>query len=190
MSSRTEIDAAFAAFMKKLTSKYPALAATAPLTSTDPREIGEFVIQNVTDGTRLDWLITLTAISAPGWKLPGPGVIMLAIAGGLTGLALIYGIFMSPSFLKDMAEPGNARGLITFLFAFATIAVIIITVIATFWVKMEEVEQRGTLAKEILAILIGIMGTILGFYFGSAKPEAPTVAPTEIVTPAPTGSSG
>lgn len=185
VSSKAEVDAAVVAFMNKLTDRYPALAGTAPLMSTDPREIGEFVVQNGTDGARMDWLTALSAISATGSKLSGPGLILRAIAGGITGLAVMYGIFISPSFFKDMAEPGNARGLITFLLVFATIAVVIITVIATFWMKIEEVEKRDTMAKEILAGLIGIMGTTLGFYFGSAKPEVPNETPQVTVAPTP-----
>ena len=49
----------------------------------------------------------------------------------------------------------------------------IISVIATFWVKIDEVEKRGGLAKEVLTIMIGIMGTILGFYFGADMTASP-----------------
>jgi hypothetical protein len=159
-------------------------AMNPPISSIDPAEIAELVAKGAPAGTAQKWLAELFAIGSNVSRRPSIGLLALAAGGAITGLALIYGIFISPSFLTDMAQPGNARGLITFLFAFATIAVVIITVIATFWAKIEEVEKRGTLAKEILAILIGIMGTILGFYFGSAKPEATMQAPAVVTTPA------
>lgn len=178
------------AFTKRLIDKYPDLGEKIPLASTDPKEIGDFIIQNVTDGTRYDWLKELVALGTPVKKGIGFGFIGLAAAGAITAIALIYGVFVSSDFLNRVSEPGAARGLITFLFAFATIAVVIITVIATFWVKIEEVDQRGAFAKEILAIMIGIMGTILGFYFGAANPEAVPPSPPATTPPAVTAPAG
>ena len=182
MPGQTDQDKALKAFVDKFNTD---TAMNPPISSINLAEIAELVAKAVPAGTAQKWLTELFAIGSDVSRRPSMGVLALAAGGAITGLALIYGIFISPSFLTSMAEPSNARGLITFLFAFATIAVVIITVIATFWVKMDEVEKRGTLAKEILAILIGIMGTILGFYFGSAKPESPAVAtPPEVITPA------
>lgn len=198
MSRKSERDAALAAFVEKLASRYPDLAASVPRRATDPKDIGEFVIQNVDDGTRFDWLAELAMLTAPKRALPDFGVLMLSLAGIATGAALIHGIFVSPSFLGEIAQPGVARGLITFLFAFATVAVILTTVIATFWLKMDEVEKRGAFAKEILALMIGVMGTILGFYFGAANPDAtmgprnegrvPQAPATQTAPSAPTGA--
>jgi hypothetical protein len=187
MSGQSDIDPAFQAFLQKFNAANPAVT---PIASTDPAEIGEFVVKSAPNGSAQKWLTELMAINAPAMRKPSIGVYMLAAAGAVTGFALIYGVFFTPSFLSGMAAPGNARGLITFLFAFATIAVVIITVIAAFWVKLEEVEQRGALAKEILTILIGILGTILGFYFGQAQPEVPVAAPAEVATPSTAGGNG
>lgn len=181
MSGPTDQEKSIKAFVDRFNTN---TAINPPISSINLAEIAELVAKGAPAGTAQKWLAELFALGSDVSRRPSIGVLALVAAGIITGFALTYGIFISPSFLTGMAKPGNARGLITFLFAFATIAVVIITVIATFWVKIEEVEKRGTLAKEILAILIGIMGTILGFYFGSAKPEGPVQAPAEVTTPA------
>lgn len=157
--------------------------AAKPLTSSDPAEIGEYIVANAPPGTARSWLVELMAVSAAPSSRVGIGTIVLALAGVVAGMAVIWGVFVEESFLDKLAAPGAARGLVTFLFAFATIAVVLITVIATFWVGIDEVEKRGSMAKEVLAILIGIMGTILGFYFGSDPGPALERAPTEISVP-------
>ncbi len=162
-------------FLRKFLAEHPTVP---PIQSTDPAEIGEFIVKNAPAGTARTWLAELMALNVPRIAWPGIGALMLSAAGVIAGAGLFYGIFFKPNFLTSMATAESARGLITFLFAFATIAVVLITVIATFWVSADEVEKRGAMAKEVLTILIGIMGTILGFYFGSAD-NVPTAAPAE-----------
>ncbi|MGT2445912.1 hypothetical protein ACU4I5_26970 (plasmid) [Ensifer adhaerens] len=126
--------------------------------------------------------------------LPNLGVILLLLAGFAICSILAWGIF-NGSFLPSIAKPENARGLITFLFAFSTIAIIIIVAISTLYMKREEVEFRFQSAKDLITILIGVLGTILGFYFGSmeneaagrgvyvanVEPSSPTVSPGQSV---------
>jgi hypothetical protein len=64
------------------------------------------------------------------------------------------------------AEDG-ARVLITFLVAVATIAIAFLAILTA--MLLREYEKRFALAKEVLTILVGILGTIVGFYFGTAK---------------------
>ena len=86
----------------------------------------------------------------------------------VVGFALFY-----TNLIDKLASPGSARGLITFLFSFITIAVILIVIIALLWMdKGENLDDRFTKAKDIIAILVGILGTIVGFYFGS-NPTGP-----------------
>jgi hypothetical protein len=113
------------------------------------------------------------------------GTIMLSIAGLIIGGALLFGVFFNSSFLASLSQPANARGLITFLFALGTIALILIIAIAIFWVDNAEVENRFGMAKDVLTILIGILGTILGFYFGKQEAVTPT-SPTSIAAPSQT----
>jgi hypothetical protein len=67
--------------------------------------------------------------------------------------------------LTRMADHEFARGLITYLFAVTTIGTAVVLVLAALMGTLGNSEyQRG---KEILALLLGVFGTIVGFYFGS-----------------------
>jgi hypothetical protein len=86
---------------------------------------------------------------------------------------LAYGVFGSKTFIESIGQTDQARGLITFLFAFATIGIAILMAIALMWMEREDVEARFAKAKDLLAILVGVLGTIVGFYFGSAGGTTP-----------------
>ena len=64
----------------------------------------------------------------------------------------------------------TARIFITFLVAVGTIAIALLAVLTAMIIR--EYKERFALAKEVLTVLVGILGTIVGFYFGSAKVPA------------------
>jgi hypothetical protein len=164
--------------------------AAPKLGSKDPAVIAEHVVKHAADGKASEWLDQLFALNVPETEsrsLP-IGSIALALAGLAVSAFLAVGIFFSGGFLEKLADPDVARGLVTFLFAFATIAIFVIASIAIFWSDFEQVEKRAGLAKELIAVMIGVLGTILGFYFGSAgssttdaaqQPAPAAVASTE-----------
>ena len=90
----------------------------------------------------------------------------------LLGGGIIF-LFFSHALDKDMldrlARPEQARGLITFLFAVATVGIALVIVLAVFLSTgaKDEVSERFAMGKDVLAVLMGVFGTILGFYFGS-----------------------
>lgn len=89
--------------------------------------------------------------------------------------ALGYGLFKSDGqFLYALKDTDVSRGLITFVVAVTTISIaLIVTLYAiTSTIPKEDLKDRFGYAKEILTLLIGILGTILGFYFGSADKAA------------------
>jgi hypothetical protein len=89
-------------------------------------------------------------------------------------LAMYFGLFENQTFYKSLAITEQARGLITFLFVLSTSAVILLVAIAIFWVEQEnDLKDRFAYAKDLLTIVIGIIGTIMGFYFGLQKPDTP-----------------
>jgi hypothetical protein len=98
----------------------------------------------------------------------------------LVGGLIIFGLFsfaLNDQMLAQLAQVERARGLITFLFAVATVGIALIIVLAIFLSTgtAEEVKERFQMGKDILAVLIGVFGTIIGFYFGSqlTQPEEP-----------------
>lgn len=135
-----------------------------------------------------------------GWK-----AISRAIAGSITGLsqpiplvALIILVSVivliganllgmdKGSVLDKLKDGEYARGLITYLFAVGTIGSVVILILAALTGKgeTEERDARFDKAKEIFSLLIGIFGTIIGFYFGSIKAEEETKG-TDMAVAAP-----
>ncbi|MEZ5477852.1 MAG: hypothetical protein R3E95_10335 [Thiolinea sp.] len=91
-----------------------------------------------------------------------------------------------------MNDTATARGAITFLFALGTITLAVVLVGASLFSIGEDSEkrkQRFSEAKEILTMLIGIFGTIIGFYFGAINStesnQALSVAAPQIINPTP-----
>lgn len=88
-------------------------------------------------------------------------------------------------FLAGMAKPELARGLITYLFAVVTIGIAVALVLSTLVgpLPTDENDGRFQRAKEILALLLGVFGTIVGYYFGAESSKANQEVPFEISTP-------
>lgn len=97
-----------------------------------------------------------------------PGAVLLVVFGLVVAAFLTVGLFTS-DFLIIMESQDAARGLITFLFSFTAIAIITLVAIAIFWLSADDLERRFSYAKDIVAIIVGVLGTILGFYFGSVE---------------------
>lgn len=82
---------------------------------------------------------------------------------GATVLGLDKGLL-----LTKMGKVDFARGLITYLFAVVTIGTAVVMVVSAL-TGQETPEHRRSFqrGKEILSLLLGVFGTIVGFYFGS-----------------------
>jgi len=95
-------------------------------------------------------------------------------------ILVVAGMFyISRIGVPDVRRPGEgiqnvefARGLITLLFSVGTIAIAIILTLAAVFQKDNDAEKRFARGKEVLSILVGIFGTIVGFYFGSVPDQA------------------
>ena len=177
------VDTDYTALLKSFAKANPAIVV--PSDNKGKEEIVAYIIANAPEGSRKKWVTDVLAIASASSKSKdyGWGSIALVFAGGIIAAILVYGVFFSQNFLQLLADNNYARGLITFLFAFGTIAIIVVISIAVFWARMDEVERRVGIAKDILTLLIGIFGTILGFYFGSTnesvqRPNPPTAQNT------------
>jgi hypothetical protein len=83
----------------------------------------------------------------------------------LIGAAVIG---MDRGVLNSMGRAEFARGLITYLFAITTIGVAVaVTLFALTESGSEAKDIRFDRAKDVLSLLLGVFGTIVGFYFGS-----------------------
>jgi hypothetical protein len=89
--------------------------------------------------------------------------------------------------LTRMSTLEFARGLITYLFAVTTIGTAVVLVMAALMREISDQSyQRG---KEILALLLGVFGTIVGFYFGSEAGAARSVVEFTVKQPLVTPST-
>ena len=97
------------------------------------------------------------------------GIVLLVILGIL--FAIMFGTLASSGgeFLQKLKDIEIARGLITFLVVVAAISIALI--LAVYVLASNEnasqIKERFSFAKDVLAILIGILGTVLGFYYGT-----------------------
>lgn len=100
-------------------------------------------------------------------------------------LALVVLVFLmwgitTNALLSSLASINTARGLITFLVAVVTGAIALILVLATVVSESADREVRFRAGKEILVSLIGVLGTIVGYYFGQ---NGEHVRPPTILAP-------
>jgi hypothetical protein len=102
--------------------------------------------------------------------LPYLGVAVLALIGLGLAAAIVWGLFKHDSIVRELANADLARGVITFIFAVGTIG---IALLLTFGALVgKNTVEEFTKAKEVLTLLMGVFGTILGFYFGTSTGEA------------------
>jgi hypothetical protein len=131
----------------------------------------------------LSWVTELNPQQVLG-LIAGAGIFFLAVIGVVV---LGLGIFGPQSIVGELADTSKARGLITYIMAVGTMAISLVLVISVL-IGGQGAKENFALGKEILAILMGVFGTILGFYFGSEKPanEKPTTEKQAAVTPSAT----
>ncbi len=77
-------------------------------------------------------------------------------------------IYNKADFLELLREPEYARGLITSLVSVAAITLGFVIVMFAFFGSSDQfTEARFRRAREIFVAMMGVLGTIVGFYFGS-----------------------
>ena len=94
-----------------------------------------------------------------------PGIITVLIALAVI-IIIVLGLTGHRTVYELLSKTEVARGLITFLIALITIAMAIILVLYGLTNTAPDFKDRFGLTKEIFTFLIGILGTIVGFYFG------------------------
>ena len=132
------------------------VSATNPTATTLVNQ-GSAVDLEVSTGPKRDWTQYI-----PSALFTLLGLIVLGL--------IVYGVTQSSgAFLKLLSETDAARGLITFLITVATVGIALILAISTIALEEgDEGDKRFDRGKQVLSILIGVLGTIVGFYFGSS----------------------
>jgi hypothetical protein len=82
--------------------------------------------------------------------------------------------------LHQLSDTATARGLITFLIAVATVGIALTLTIFIVATDDTDPKNKFALGKEVLTALIGVLGTIVGFYFGASKESGLHTAPLSI----------
>lgn len=98
-------------------------------------------------------------------------VVLLVIFGG----ALVLAIMKDDSIVGRLSDPAYARGAITWIISLATIGIAFVLIYQAFF-SAESSDDRFRRAREVFTGLMGVLGTIVGFYFGST--EQPGARPT------------
>jgi hypothetical protein len=120
---------------------------------------------------------------------PGEGAVpapsrapLLNYLAALSGLSQIVSILIIAMILavaywlvtsKPSDSNDSARGLITIVFLMGTVGLAIILTLSALFSDRADFKERFDKGKEILSIMIGIFGTIMGFYFGSITSSGP-----------------
>src|SRR5437870_1757919 len=95
-----------------------------------------------------------------------PYLLYGAIALALLAV-ILWGLSGNRGFLASLSDRTVAQGLITFLITVTTIGLAIILAISTIVSDGgEDADKRFDRGKQVLSVLIGLLGTIVGFYFG------------------------
>jgi hypothetical protein len=96
---------------------------------------------------------------------------------------LVYGVLGRRQVIDQLSRIEYARGLITYILAVGTIAIAMIVAIGGLLARDTEAEKRFGRGKEVLTILMGVLGTIVGFYYGSQAGEAGPAEELSITAP-------
>jgi hypothetical protein len=101
------------------------------------------------------------------WQM---ALVQYAVFGLLAAVVLaflMYGI-ISDKLLSSLATIATSRGLITFLITVVTVTIALVLILSSVVSDSPDRARRFQNGKDILVVLIGVLGTIVGFYFGQS----------------------
>lgn len=83
----------------------------------------------------------------------------------------------------NLSDKEAARGMITFVVSVVTVAIGLFLVVgAAFMSGSKDLEKRFAFGKDVFTVLIGVLGTVMGFYYGQATAGAGANANTQSQT--------
>jgi hypothetical protein len=83
-------------------------------------------------------------------------------------------------FLLTLRSVDVSRGLITFLVAITTVALALIATLYAIVSDAKDLKERFVFIKDIFTVLVGVLGTVVGYYFGSADTGGQIIQLAEI----------
>jgi hypothetical protein len=90
----------------------------------------------------------------------------------LATLAVVFAIVLYQGFHNstlDFSNTNSARGMITFVVSVVTVGIALILVMgAAFMSGSKDLDKRFAFGKEVFTVLVGVLGTVMGFYYGQA----------------------
>ena len=90
--------------------------------------------------------------------------------------SVVIGLARPGTFFHSLREPSFARGVITFMVSMAAVTLGFVVVVYAFFGRLDEQsEARFRRAREIFVAMMGVLGTIVGYYFGQQ------VAPADLL---------
>jgi hypothetical protein len=128
----------------------------------------------VPQGSKVDLDISVGSRRQKWWENTSSFIFsVLGIITLLTLLAVLaVSLFTHNGPLEELGNLEIARGLITFLIAFTTVGIALILTISTVVAQdSQENDKRFDRGKQVLTTLIGVLGTIVGFYFAASKEQ-------------------
>jgi hypothetical protein len=96
------------------------------------------------------------------------------------GYSLWHGLSDQSVLVTKLSDPAFARGLITFIITVSTIGLAFAMIYQAFSDDGNNADNKYRRAREIFASLMGVLGTIVGFYFGSAEKGSASLSVAEI----------
>lgn len=137
---------------------------------------------NTTDDSkalRLHFMERLMNVTSMQW--------VATLIGLLTIGGMVWVIFSEASLFE---KPETARGLITFSVAIVTVSIALIMVFYLIFGDgdKETVKDRFTFGKDILMVFVGILGTIMGFYYGADQVSGDQIKNIASVVQKPAGT--
>ena len=105
-----------------------------------------------------------TSILSPSWRQNLPMQLSISAIIFVVGI-IVWTTVRNTEYLKLFANVELARGFITLLFTLGVIATFLIVTAAVLFDITAGSREKYERAKTILSMLVGIFGTVLGFYF-------------------------
>ena len=165
-----------------------------------PRQVRELITQYITDANLRDAalavfeekLLQFQALESSGRIGKAQSIIsalaglcIFLLIGGL--IFVVYQFINNPDSLATLGDPDIARGLITFVVTIGTIGIAFTLIGGIFIVSSEGLKERFDAGGQILTALIAVLGTIVGFYYGTTVRNGvlptltpPSISPSEI----------